>query len=71
MIVHRIIDLVKNNDDGLIYYKTKGDNNSREDRELVNPNDVKGTVYKTIPKLGILTLLLRNNDSIPLEDIEF
>lgn len=71
MIVHRIIELVKNDDDGLIYYKTKGDNNSREDRELVNPNDVRGTVYKTIPKLGMLTLFLRNNDSIPIEDVEF
>ena len=71
LIVHRVIELVKNDNDGLIYYRTKGDNNSAEDKELVNPNDIKGTVYKTIPKLGWPTLILRNNDNIPIEDIEF
>lgn len=71
LIVHRIIEFVENSDEGLTYYRTRGDNNSAEDRELVNPNDVKGTVYKTIPKLGILTLLLRNNDKILLNEIEF
>jgi signal peptidase len=71
LIVHRIIELVENSSDGLIYYRTKGDNNSAKDKELVNPNDVKGTLYKTIPKLGVLTLLLRNNNSVPLDDIEF
>lgn len=71
LIVHRIIDFDENKDDGLIYYRTKGDNNSAEDKEIVNPNDVKGTVYKTIPKLGILTLLLRSNDIIQLDEFEF
>lgn len=69
LIVHRIIELVKNSNDGLIYYKTKGDNNSTEDMELVNPNDVKGTLYKTIPKLGVLSLLLRNNDIIMFNEL--
>ncbi len=71
LIVHRIIELVKNEEDGLIYFRTKGDNNSAEDNGLVNPNDIKGTVYKTIPKLGWPTLILRNNNNIPFEDIEF
>lgn len=71
MIVHRITELVKNEDDGLTYFRTKGDNNSTEDKNPVNPNDIKGTVYKTIPKLGLPALILRNNDNIPLDDIEF
>jgi signal peptidase len=71
LIVHRIIELIENKDDGLTYYRTKGDNNSGVDRILLNPNDVKGTVYKTIPKLGLLTLILRNNESIQLNELEF
>jgi signal peptidase len=71
LIVHRIIELVKNNNDGMTYYRTRGDNNSADDKELVNQNDIKGTVYKTIPKLGILTLLLKNNDAVPLDELEF
>ncbi len=71
LIVHRIIELVENKEDGFTYYKTKGDNNSAEDRILVNYKDIKGTVYKTIPKLGILSLLIRSRDAIPLDNIEF
>lgn len=71
MIVHRIIELVFNEEDGLTYYRTKGDNNSVVDVQLVNPNDVKGTLYKVIPKLGWPTLILRDNDSINVNDVEF
>lgn len=71
MIVHRITELIKNDNDGLTYFRTKGDNNSTEDKNPVNPNDIKGTVYKTIPKLGLPALILRNNDNIPIDDIEF
>lgn len=71
LIVHRITNLVLNKVDGLIYYQTKGDNNSAIDLELVNPNDVKGTLYKVIPKIGWPTLILRHNESINVEDVEF
>ena len=69
LIVHRIIDIV--DDEGMICYKTKGDNNSTEDRELVTAENIKGSLYKVIPKLGLPTLIFRNNENIDLIDIEF
>ncbi|MFA9424556.1 MAG: signal peptidase I, partial [Sedimentibacter sp.] len=69
LIVHRIVDIVEA--EGMICYKTKGDNNSSEDGQLVTAEDIKGKLYKVVPKLGLPTLIYRNNDNINLLNIEF
>lgn len=49
-VTHRILDVYVNN--GNYSFKTKGDNNNTEDRELVNNSDVLGRVVLKIPKAG-------------------
>jgi len=39
-----------------ISFKTKGDNNTGADTELVKPEDVKGIITYTVPKIGWPTL---------------
>jgi signal peptidase len=69
LISHRIVDIVDN--DGVKCYKTKGDNNSGPDTELVKPQDVKGEVIKVVPKLGWPTLLFKSRNEIPIEKVQF
>lgn len=47
---HRIIDLVEEN--GSTYFITKGDNNSSQDRNLVELDDVEGIYVGRIPGIG-------------------
>lgn len=47
---HRIIDIVE--DDGVEYFITKGDNNSTQDRNLVEKDDVEGIYIARIPSVG-------------------
>ena len=49
-VTHRIKDIYVNNGD--YSYKTKGDNNNTEDRELIDDADVLGRVVFKIPKAG-------------------
>ena len=69
LIDHRIIEIVK--DDKSLGYRTKGDNNSGPDSQIVKPEDVKGTVIQVIPKIGWPTLLFKSDKSINLKDIVF
>lgn len=56
-IFHRVVEIVKEKRE--IKYKTKGDNNSSEDAELVKVENIKGRVIYTIPKVGYPTLLFK------------
>ena len=49
LISHRITELVYDEEQGLLF-RTKGDNNSSEDSELVKPQDLKGTIEYVVPK---------------------
>ncbi|MCM1990229.1 signal peptidase I [Oceanirhabdus seepicola] len=69
LISHRIIDIKE--EEGIKCYKTKGDNNSVEDGDLVRLEDVKGTIIKVVPKIGWPTLLLKTKDDVPKEQVEF
>lgn len=69
LISHRIVEVKK--DDKGIRYRTKGDNNSSEDTELVKPEDVKGTIVYVVPKIGWPTLLLKSRKDIELDQIVF
>lgn len=70
LISHRIVEVVNDDIEGL-QFRTKGDNNSAVDTKLVKPQDVKGTIEYTVPKIGWLTLLIKSNRDIPIEEIVF
>jgi signal peptidase len=70
LITHRIMD-VRNDDEEGLGFKTKGDNNSSADSEIVKPEDVKGTIVYTVPKIGWLTLLIKSDKGIDMDKIEF
>ncbi|MBS4538547.1 signal peptidase I [Clostridium sp. D2Q-11] len=69
LISHRIME-IKENEEGLLY-KTKGDNNSGPDSDLVKPEDIKGKIVKVVPKIGVPTLLIKQDKKSRLEGIEF
>jgi len=69
LIDHRIIEIVK--DEKSMGYRTKGDNNSAADSQIVKPEDVRGRIIQVIPKLGWPTLLFKSDKSINLKDIVF
>ena len=73
LISHRIIGIVEDEKTKSISFRTKGDNNTGPDLELVKPEEVKGTIIKVVPKIGWPTLLLkqREKNDIPLEKVEF
>jgi len=52
VITHRIMKIYEK--DGLVFYKTKGDNNNNYDNYLVPKNRVHGKVVFKIPYIGIL-----------------
>lgn len=68
-VFHRVIDVVKENNE--TKYKTKGDNNSAADVELVETKDIKGKVIKTVPKIGWPTIFLRSNKDFDKSQVEF
>ena len=70
LISHRIIEIKNEEKEGLLF-KTKGDNNSGPDSDLVKPQDIKGTIKYTIPKIGWLTLLIKSDNDITLDEIIF
>ncbi|MGI1659191.1 MAG: signal peptidase I [Desulfitobacterium sp.] len=69
LISHRIIEVIEK--DGIKSYKTQGDNNSGPDRELVKPEDIKGSIIKVVPNVGWPTLLIKSDKDIPMDDIVF
>ena len=70
LITHRIVE-IKESEKEEISYRTKGDNNSGADAELVKPEDVKGTIVYVVPKIGWPTLLIKSKGSVTIEDVEF
>ncbi len=69
LITHRIIEVVEEQN-GFVF-RTKGDNNSVEDRQVVIPENLKGILKGIVPKVGYLTILLKSQDLSSLEEIEF
>lgn len=70
LITHRIIG-IEQDDEGRTAFRTKGDNNSAYDLNLVYPEDIKGSLVRVIPKLGYPTLLIKHRKDISLDEIEF
>ncbi len=69
-ITHRIVEIL---DDGIgnLTFRTKGDNNSTVDSQLVHPNDIKGELVRVIPKIGYPSLLIKGSGHIDTSDMEF
>lgn len=68
-ISHRIIDIIEEKKQ--IKYRTKGDNNSVWDSDLVTIEEVKGRIIYVVPKIGWPTLLLKGRSEVPREKVEF
>lgn len=68
-ISHRVIDIIKK--EGKTLYVTKGDNNSVKDSEPVHPEEIKGKIIYTVPKIGWPTLLIKSDDTVENERVEF
>ena len=62
VIVHRIVKEMNVN--GKLMYQTKGDNNSVEDKELVETSIIEGVMFGKIPFIGKIFLWLYNHISI-------
>lgn len=69
LISHRIIEIIESKKGKS--YRTKGDNNSGPDTELVKIEQIKGKIVHVVPKIGWPTLLIKNKDDIPLDEIVF
>ncbi len=70
LISHRIIEILEDEKSGK-QYRTKGDNNSVPDTELVEPAYIKGEIIYVVPKLGWPSLLIKSKDVISPEEVEF
>lgn len=68
-IFHRIIDIEKEKNQ--TKFKTKGDNNSIPDPELVAEDKIKGKVLYVIPKIGKPTLFFKSKNSIDKKKVQF
>jgi signal peptidase len=55
-IVHRVIDI--DEDDGKLYFETKGDANNKKDEEPIPENRVLGVVIGRIPYVGWIKIIL-------------
>ena len=63
-ITHRIAE-IESDEAGNLSFITKGDNNDTQDPWVVPPNDLKGTIEKVVPKIGLPVLMIHKNDNIP------
>lgn len=59
---HRIVEIV--NENGEIKYRTKGDNNKRNDRNLVEYIDIEGKYIFKINGLGTFTEIIKNKTTL-------
>lgn len=63
IVVHRVKDIIVQYD-GVINFRTKGDNNQDADPELVRDSQVLGTPIQIVPKVGLLLLFLRSSEGM-------
>ena len=61
-VTHRVIEITQKN--GKTYYKTKGDNNNSTDSDLVEYEQIIGTVSFTIGKIGLIVNALKTTGGI-------
>jgi len=64
LTTHRLAGLV--NQDGKVFYQTKGDANKTVDRELVSPQNIIGKAYLRLPYLGKLIVFTKTSAGFSL-----
>lgn len=69
LISHRVIEIITK--DGVTSYRTRGDNNSVEDSQLVSPEQIRGEIVRVVPKIGWPSLLIKSRNGVPLDEVEF
>lgn len=67
LITHRIAEII--HADMQVQFRTKGDNNSSADSQLVMPEQIRGRLLYVIPKAGWPTLLIKKRNDEPLESL--
>ena len=63
VVIHRVMNVIIQYD-GIINYRTKGDNNQEDDPALVRETQILGTPIQIIPKVGLLFLFLRSSQGM-------
>ena len=58
LIVHRVVDIKQEN--GIIYYTTKGDANDSADAGYITEENLRGVVLFKLPYIGQVSLWLRD-----------
>ncbi len=58
-VVHRVVEEIVQSD-GLVYYRTQGDNNKFNDPVLVRSDQVLGTPVAEVPLVGLFVLFLKS-----------
>lgn len=59
---HRIVEILEDN--GIIKYKTKGDNNKKEDKELVTYDKIEGVYQFRIKGFGKIVEVIKNKKTL-------
>ena len=67
-VSHRVIETVIENNE--LLYRTQGDNNSQPDSRLVKQGEVRGKIIHIVPKVGKLTLLLKSEEDIDINNLD-
>jgi signal peptidase len=60
VISHRVIEIVSSSDGGTAFV-TKGDNNSEPDAALVLPEQIRGTLWYSLPWLGFVNQVVNGD----------
>ena len=58
VVTHRVVDIV--NDNGVIKFKTKGDNNNAPDKQMTTYEQIEGKFQFKINQFGIILDILKN-----------
>ncbi|MDF2877001.1 MAG: peptidase signal peptidase [Clostridia bacterium] len=69
LITHRIVEVLQ--EDASLGYRTKGDNNSAIDRQIVKVEDIKGILKRVIPKVGWPTLIFKSRGADSIDEVAF
>jgi signal peptidase I len=63
VVIHRVNDVIIQYD-GVINFRTKGDNNQESDPELLQAPQLLGTPVQVIPKIGLIFLFIRSSQGM-------
>ncbi len=63
-VTHRIVEIVE--EDGVKKYKTKGDNNNIEDKELVTYDQIEGKYQLKINQFGVIIEILKSKITLTI-----